>query len=314
MKDREAWLSPKEISLLRCLGDGGLPRKEIARITGMLQPELTRLVKSLESKGIISVHKKGISTMIAFSKMKHASVLRRVFDEYSHMKLEGLLSLSSYRVIASLAARPALTRNELLASSGISPRTLHAVLKKLREIGVVRVQERGVYVLSDRFAPFADFASEMMSFFNQKKALSFSADSVIVWERGPEFIVRTRAKKEGKDFKLTAFSAFGDYGVPLIQEWHYYYHPVGTWRRTVDEVLLQSLLMKPRDTRENTAILMLWEKNGLWRRLGRIREGASRYDLEKDVETIVAYFSDPETNRPAGFPRIRELKEKIGGS
>lgn len=314
MKNRDAWLSPREIALLRCLGDGGLPRKEVARITGMLQPELTRLVKSLESKGIISVHKKGISSSIAFSNTKHASILRRVLDEYGHMRLEGILSLASFRVIACLAARPALTREELRVFSGISPRTLQTVLMKLREVGIVRVQGRGVYVLSERFAPLRDFAREMMSFSNQRKALSFSTDSIIIWERGPEFMVRSRARKEDKDYKLTAFSAFGDYGVPLIQDWHYYYHPVGSWRRTVDEVLLQSMLIRPRDTRENTAILMMWEKNGLSRRLNRIREAAAKYGLEKALETIVAYLHDPEKNRPPGFPRVRELKEKIGGS
>jgi DNA-binding MarR family transcriptional regulator len=313
MKDGETWLSPREISLLRCLGDGGLPRKEVAKITGMLQPELTRLVKSLESKGIISVHKKGISSSIAFSDSKHASLFRRVLNEYGHMRLEEVLSLASLRVIASLAARPASTREELLSSSGISPRTLHTVLRKFRGVGIVRVQGRGVYGLSDRFVPFGDFSREMMSFSNQRKVLAFSSDSVVIWERGSEFIVRTKARKESSDFKLTAFSAFEDYGVPLIQDWHYYYHPVRDWRRTVDEVLLQSMLVRPRDARENTAILMLWEKNGLSRRLGRIREGAARYGLEGEIETIVAYFQYPERNRPSGFPKMRDLREKMGG-
>jgi len=314
MNDWDAWLSPREISLLRCLKDGGLSRKEVARITGTLQPELTRLVRSLELKGIISIRKHGISSSIALSDTKHASILRRILDEYGHMKLEGTLSLSSFRVIASLAARSSLTREELLVSSGISPRTLHTVLRKFREVGIVRVQERGIYALSERFALFGDFAREMISYSNQRKALSFSTGSVVIWERGPEFIVRTKAGKESKNFKLTAFSAFGDYGVPLIQDWTYYYHPAGAWRSTVDEVLLQSMLVRPRDTRENTAILMLWEKNGLSRKLARIREAAANYGLEKDIETIVAYFRDPEKNRPLGFPRIQELKEKIGGT
>lgn len=256
----------------------------------MLQPELTRLVKSLESKGIVVVHKRGVSSSIAFSETKHASLLRRILNELGHMRLEEVLSLAPLRVIASLAVRPASTRAEILSSSGISPRTLQTVLRRFREVGIVRTYGRGVYELSSRFAPFADFARELMSFSNQTKALAFSSDSIVVWERGPEFIVRTKARKEDDAFKLTAFSAFEGYGVPLIQDWHYYYHPHGPWRRTPDEVLLQSLLIKPLGSREMTAMKSLWERKAMWRSLGKLRAKARGYRVDADLERLIERF------------------------
>ena len=158
MKEEEVGLSPREIALLRCLRDGERPRREVARALGMSQPALTRLVKSLESNGIVVVRRNGMSSSLSFSELKHASVLRRILNEYSHMRLEEVLSLASLRVIASLAIRPASTREEIQLSSGVSPRTIHTVLSRFKAVGIIRVHGRGVYELSDRFASFAEFA------------------------------------------------------------------------------------------------------------------------------------------------------------
>jgi len=296
MKEEEVGLSPREIALLRCLRDGERPRREVARALGMSQPALTRLVKSLESKGIVVARRNGVSSSLSFSELKHASVLRRILNEYSHMKLEEILSLASLRVIAALAVHPALTRDEIRLSSGVSLRTIHTVLSRFKAVGIVRVRRRGIYELSDRFAPFAEFARELMSFSNQRKALAFSPDSVVIWERGGEFVIRTKARKESGDFRKTAFSAFDNYGLPLIQEWHYYYHPHGSWRRTPDEVLLQSLLIRPLGSREINALKMLWDWKTLWRNIDQLIIKAGRYGVSAELRRLIGGFKGNEKN------------------
>ncbi len=296
MKDEEVGLSPREIALLRCLRDGEQPRKEIARALGMSQPALTRLVKSLESKGTVVVRRSGMSSSLSFSELKHASVLRRILNEYSHMRLEEVLSLASLRVIASLAVHPASTRDEIQLSSGVSPRTIHTVLNRFKAVGIIRVHGRGVYELSDGFAPFAEFARELMSFSNRKKALAFSSDSVVIWERGGEFVIRTKARKETEDFRKTAFSAFDSYGLLLVQEWHYYYHPHGSWRRTPDEVLLQSLLIKPLGSREINALRVLWDRKILRRSIERLIMKAGRYGVTAELRRLIEDFKGHEKN------------------
>src|SRR4030067_282581 len=311
MKPSSSGLSPREVSLLVSIRDGKRTGKEISQNLGVSSPELTRMVKSLTSKGLVVSERLGMSTSVSISRLKHSTHLRRVLSEYSHMRLERILSLSTLDVLSCLAASPGQTRADILSTTGISPRTLQTVLKRLRGCGIVRVKTRGVYELSDRFAPFGEFAQEFDEYSNQRNATQFCTDSIMIWHRGREFIIRTKCEKEDADFKLTAFSVFERFGVPLFLGWQYYYHPVGKWRGTVDEALLQSLLTRPRDTSENTAILMLWEKNGLSRALNRVKKGATRYGLEDDIETIAAYFRDPERNPPPDFPKIGELKEKL---
>lgn len=313
MKQRQARLSPREMSVLVSIREGEKTRKTVARETGASPPELTRLVKALESKGLVAVHRTGISSSISFSELKHALLLRRALNEFSHMKLERVLSLASLDVMSSLATSPGSTRDEIASSSGISARTIQTTLKGARELGIVTARSRGAYEISDRFELFANFARELDEYSNQRTANEFCPDALVVWQRGKAFIIRTRRDKEDDRFKMTAFSVFEDHGVPLFTNWHYYYHPPGEWRRTLDEVLLQSLLIRPRGSRENTAILMLWERNNLGRNLGRLRDKARRYGLEDELETIVAYFEDPEKNRAPGFPRMSELKDKLGG-
>lgn len=294
MKHGEIGLSPREIALLRHLRDGEQPRKEVAIALGIPPSGLTRLVKSLESKGIVVVRKVGMSSSMNFSDMKHASILRRILNEYGHMELEEILSLASLRVIISLATQSPSTRPEMLSSSKVSPRTLQTVLSRLRAVGMLRIRRRGTYELSNRFELFADFARELVSFFNHKKALAFSSDSVVVWERGNEFVVRTRAREERDGFMKTAFSAFDGYGVPLVQDWHYYLHPHGTWRRTPEEVFLQSLLIRPLSSREFNALNMLWSRKNLRLRMSQLRAKARRYGVDADLERLIDSFRGQE--------------------
>ena len=299
MIHRSIGLSPKEMTLLKRIRDGESPRKDIAKTMGVAQSELTRLLKSLESKGMLVVRRNGMSSSVAFSDMKHALLLRRILNEYSHMRLEEILSLASLRVLASLAVSPVSTRTEMQSSSGVSPRTLQTVLSKFMELGVVRVHARGVYELSDRFAPFTDFARELSEYSNQREARDFSPDSVVIWERGSDFIVRTKSRKENDDFRATAFSAFGNYGVPLIQDWQYYYHTHGNWRRTADEVFLQSLAVRPLGSREMAAMKMLWQRKSLWRNPSRLRARAKAYGFNDELERAVACFQNQEKKESA---------------
>lgn len=305
-------LTPREVSVLISIRERSRTMKSIAQNLDIPRPELTRLVRSLRTKGLVVVERQGMSSSVSISDQKHASRLRRIFDEFSHMKLEKILSLTSFDVLSALAAYPGLSRSDIMSSSDISARSLHTALKNLRGLGVVRARTRGAYEISDRFEPFVEFVREYDDYSNRQKAKDFCRDAMVVWQRGRKFIIRTKCESENNEFRLTAFSAFGHYGVSLFLGWQYYYHPVGRWRRTVDEVLLQSMLLRPRDVRENTAILMLWYKNNLSRNLGQLREGASRYDLQNDLETIASYFRDPERNRPPVFPKMDELEEKMG--
>src|SRR4030065_576683 len=136
MKPSSSGLSPREVSLLVSIRDGKRTGKEISE-------------------------KLGMSTSVSISSLKHATYLRRVLSEYSHMRLERILSLSTLDVLSCLAASPGQTRADILFTTGISPRTLQTVLKRLREIGIVRVKTRGVYELSDRFAPFGELGREV---------------------------------------------------------------------------------------------------------------------------------------------------------
>jgi DNA-binding MarR family transcriptional regulator len=285
--------------------------KSIAQNLNIPQPELTRLVRSLRTKGFVVIERQGMSSFVSISDQKHASRLRRILDEFGHMKLEKILSLTSLDVLSALASSPGSSRSEIMFASCVSTRSIHTALKRLRELGVVRTTARGVYEISERFEPLAEFVREFDSYSNQQKAKEFCRDAMVIWQRGREFIIRTECVSETSEFRLTAFSAFERYGVPLFLGWQYYYHPVGRWRRTIDEVLLQSMLLRPRDARDNTAILMLWHDNNLSRNLDRLRKGASRYGLQNDLETIANYFRDPERNRPPGFPKMGELNEKL---
>ena len=93
---------------------------------------------------------------------------------------------------------------------------------------------------------------------NQKLALEFAPDAVIVWERNEEFIMESSKYEQKDGFLLTGVSAFARFGVPLLTSKSYFFCSPFTRKLRLEDTIIHSLLV-PNGSMLPT--LLAWKKN-----------------------------------------------------
>ncbi len=269
--------------------------------------QLSRVVSDLVDKGFLSTEKLGLSKNVSLSKTKHAALWRRLALEFGHMPLHELLSRGSLEVLSAIGSQQLANRRQIAESSLVSEATAARSLERLRELGVVQKDKEGAYCISPRFHVLAEFTTEFRSYMNQKLALEFAPDAVIVSERNEEFIIESSKFEEKDGFLPTGVSAFARFGVPLMaQKSHFFYSPYARKLR-LEDAIVHSLLV---DSSNPLPTLLAWKKNEARLNMQYLRHAAEKYGVAVSVMEIVRYFASQGVERPDRFPPWNEFLAK----
>jgi DNA-binding MarR family transcriptional regulator len=296
-------LGPDELRCLRFIAIRGTARaSEIASALNISKVQLSRVISGLVDKGFLSTEKLGLSKNVSLSETKHAMLWRRLALEFGHMPFHKLLSGGSLEVLSAIGSKQLANRKDIAENSLISEATAARVLESLGQLGVV--QREGAYRISPRFQLLAEFTAEFRRYMNQKLALDFAPDAVVVWERNEEFIVESSRPQEKDDFLLTGISAFARFGVPLLaRKSHFFYSPF-TRKLRLEDAIIHSLLV-PNGSLLPT--LLVWKKNEGRLNMQYLRQRAEKYDAATSVIEIVSYFESQGSQRPERFPPWNEF-------
>ena len=308
MKDGETGmqrirLGPDELKCMRYIARHGTARaSQIASALSISKAQLSRVISSLVDKGFISTEKLGLSKNVSLSETKHAALWRRLALEFGHMPLDKVLSGGSLEVLSAIGSQLLANRRQVAVSSLVSESTAALVLESLRQLGII--QKDGAYRISPRFQIFAEFTTEFRRYMNQKLALEFAPDAVIVWERNEEFIIESSKSEQRDGFLLTGISAFARFGVPLMgQKSHLFYSPLARKLR-LEDAIIHSLLM-PNGNMLPT--LLAWKKNESELNMQYLKRAAEKYNIATAVTEIIDYFESQGSKRPERFPPWNEF-------
>jgi DNA-binding MarR family transcriptional regulator len=291
---------------LRCLrfiaGHGTARASEIASALGTSRVQLSRVISELVDKGFLSTERLGLSKNISLSETKHAALWRRLALEFGHMPLHELLSGGSLEVLSAIGSQQLANRRQIAENSLISEATAARVLESLRQLGIIR--RDGAYRICPRFQILAEFTAEFRSYMNQKLALEFAPDAVIIWERNEEFILESSKSEQKDGFLLTGVSAFARFSVPLLApKSHFFYSPF-TRKLRLEDAVIHSLLV-PNGSVLPT--LLTWKKNEGRLNTQYLRHKAEKYDATASVAEILSYFESRGSQRPESFPPWNEF-------
>ncbi len=303
-------LTTTEIRALRAIGQGN--EQSIGRIseaTDILYPVMSRAISSLSKKGFLRVSRRGLTRQVSLSDAKHAQLFKRLLSEFSHMNFEKILTGSSMEVLSHITDAP-LKRKEIEEQSCLTAKTVKVALKRLKEFGVVFVKEGFTYVLNRRFSLLGEFVEEFRRYYNQRLAEDFSADSVIIWQVGKEFLIKTRSSKEYESFFLTGISAFHQYGIKLfLPDYDYYFHSPYKTKLGVEDILLHAIIADPNGTRTILSALLLWKKNDRMN-VKYLLEEAKKYRVDDVVYALIDYLNSEGRTKPGYFPTWAEYLAK----
>jgi len=300
-------LTSTEMRVLRVVGRGDeMTVGGISKATNSPYPALSRVISSLVNKGFLRVSQRGLSRWVSLSDAKHAQLFKSLLSESSHMNFEEALADSSIEVLSHIADAPR-KRSEIEERSGLTAKTIKATLKRLREFGVVIAKERFTYILNTRFGLLREFVEEFRRYHNQRLAEDFSADSVIIWQRGKEFLVKTSSSKDRDGFSLTGISAFHQHGVKLfLPDYNHYFHSPYKTRLRVEDILLHAITTDPYGTRTILSVLLLWKVNEAQIDVENLLEEAKKYQIEDAVNALIDYLNSDGRKKPEYFPAWSE--------
>ncbi|MDD3791902.1 MAG: MarR family winged helix-turn-helix transcriptional regulator [Candidatus Bathyarchaeota archaeon] len=243
--------SKAELQTLREIARGNYELSSIQAKLSIKPPLLTYTLKKLQSKGLIKLDNNGVKKQVYLSDAKHAILLRNLLTIYDHVDWENLLKDKAIKILFQVLTGP----DKL---TGVPRNTLWRYMKVFKARGIITHEGK----VNSQFRGLPEFLEEYHSFFAKKIANELSDNSVILWQRNMQLLIRTAksSKPSNRYFHKTATSIFPMYNLPLFSEFDVYFY--STTKQTIkpEDAILHTLLIEPSNVRYSTYALLLLKK------------------------------------------------------
>ena len=282
--------SKAELQMLREIARGNYELSSIQAKLSIKPPLLTYTLKKLQNKGLIKIAHKGAKKQVSFSDTKHAILLKNLLSIYDYVDWENVLKGKAIEILFQV-----LTDSDKLTA--VPRNTLWRYMKDFKSRGII--QECKV---NPQFRGLSEFLEEYQSFFAKKMANEFSDNSVILWQREMEFLIRTpkSVKAPTRAFHKTATSIFSVYDLPLFSEFDIYFYSTTKKSITPEDAILHTLLLEPGNVRYSTYALLLLKKTEKQIDKTYLLREAEHFGLETQVKGMLEFL---QTHiRPEGQP------------
>jgi DNA-binding MarR family transcriptional regulator len=284
------------------LGEVSRSPGSISELAGRIHkspPVITESVNRLISKGYLDEDKALNRRVVKLSERKHAQLLRELLMEYPHVPWRDLLSFSGIIPLLKLEL------GNLPLS--VSRSTEWRALRNLMSHGIVSKKDK-VLEINPRFGKAGEFIGEFQNYQSLRLARDASDKAVIVWSKGPSFIIRVPEDVTIRDahFKPTGTTKMGEFGIPLVSNFKFYFYSPRVKEITPEETVLHTLLT---DGITNTTYgLILMAKLSIDRK--KLLRRAEEYGLEFQVRAMIDFLDGRKTSSSVSLPKWSEFAEK----
>ncbi len=262
---------------------------------------LTYTTKKMQKKGLIKLANKGVKKQAFLSDTKHAILLKNLLTIYDYVDWENLLRDKAIEILFQV-----LTDSDKL--TGIPRNTLWRYMKDFKSRGIITQEGK----VNPQFRGLIEFLEEYQSFFTMKIANELSDNSVILWQRDMQLLIRTAksTKPPNGDFHKTATSIFADYDLPLFSEFDVYFY--STTKETIkpEKAVLHTLLIEPGSVRYSTYALLLLKKTEKQIDKKYLLREAEGLGLETQIEDMLEFLQTHIRREGKPLPGWNEFAEK----
>src|SRR2546425_3834304 len=262
-------------------------------------PVVTESVNRLISKGLVDEEKGLNRRLVRLSERKHAQLLRELLLKYPRVPWEDLLSFSG--IIP-------LLRLELgTVPLSVSRSTEWRALRNLMSHGIISRKD-DTFEINPKFGKAGEFINEFQNYYNLNQAREASDKAVIVWSRGPSFIIRVPEEAMIRDnrFKPTATTKMPEYGIPLVSSSKFYFYSPLAKEIAPEDTVLHTLLTD--GITNTTYALILMAKISVDRK--KLLRKAEEYDLKPQVQGMIDFLEGKKTTPSLNLPTWSEFAEK----
>jgi DNA-binding HxlR family transcriptional regulator len=283
--------SKAELQTLKEITRGNYGLSSIQEKLSVKPSLLTYTLRKLQSKGLIKLTNKGVKKQAYLSDTKHAILLKNLLTIYDYVDWEKLLKDKAIEILFQALTEP----NKL---TGVPRNTLWRYMKDFKSRGIITQEGK----VNSQFRGLTEFLEEYQSFFAKKIANELSENSLILWQRDMQLLIRTAksTKPPNRYFHKTATSIFADYNLPLFSEFDVYFY--STTKETIkpEDAVLHTLLIEPGSVRYSTYALLLLKKTEKQTDKAYLIREAELLGLETQSEGMLEFL---QTHiRPEGQP------------
>ncbi len=267
--------------------------------TGLSKGRVSIATRNLENLGFIIRERRGRRIYLRIGNTLHASLLFDFLREYPSIPIEKILT---HRRISMLSIIE-YSRISLIAEIiGVSRQTIYNIIKDFLRYGIL-VRRKG-YRINPRHEILKRFVSEYQGFINRMEMKKVDDGAVLLWERGPEFLMKTNRRIEKENYHLTATSAFTRFGLLFISSHNYYFYS----KRDVSsasEVIIHTLLANS-NSKTSIAYACLLYKKTKPRDLIKV---SKIYGMENKASKIIKYVDEKQDFKD--FPSREDYNELL---
>jgi len=289
-------LGKTELKILRNFNEGDALKDIVGKVR-ISKGKLSVALKNLEKLGFIirEVHNKRI--FLKIGNTKHATLFFDFIREYQNLPIEKILTQRRIAMLSVIENEPCVTAKIV----GVSCQTVYNAIKDFLRYGIL-IKKNG-YKINPRHRKLKAFVFEFQSFLNRMEITKVDMNAILIWERGPEFLIKTHGEIKERNYHLTAVSVFKNFGLLFMPSYNYYFYS----RRdtTISDIIIHTVLIEP-DSKTNIAYACLLYQKTKPKDLVRI---AKIYKMGDKAEKIIKYVDKKQDFDD--FPRRQEYNELL---
>ncbi len=289
-------LGKTELKILRNLNEGDA-LKDIVEKVKISKGKVSVAMKNLERLGFIIRERHNKRIFLKMGNTKHASLFFDFLKEYPTLPVEKLLTQRRIAMLSVIENKPSVIAKII----GVSCQTVYNAIKDFLRYGIL-VKKNG-YKINPRHRILKAFVFEFQSFLNRMEMAKADEEAILIWEQGPEFLIKTHKEIKEKNYHLTATSIFKNFGLLFMPSYNYYFYS----RRdiTISDIIIHTVLIEP-DSKTNIAYACLLYQKTKPKDLMRI---AKIYKMEKKAAKIIKYVDEKQDFDD--FPSRQEYNELL---
>ena len=252
--------------------------------------------------GLAEKKRAGKSVEVSISESRHAQILGEIYHEFARLPIDKILSHSSLNVLALLNT-PRSVKHIALAT-GLSRTWIHHSIKSMGKYGIVVKRDEN-YELNPKHSKIRKFVESYFAYANHNIARALSEGAVILWQRGNEFLFKTKERVKN-EVKETAITKFPSFGIQMISETRYYFYS----KRGIDnsDILMHVILIDPKSQTYNAYACIFYQKV----KPENLIEKAEIYDLQEHVELLIKHLKTKERNFFMSWKEYESLARDYG--
>ena len=267
-----------ELRMLRNFREGD-SLKDAAKRAEISRGKASIALKNLETLGFVIRERRNKKFFLRRGNAKHASLLFEFLREYPSLPVERLLTQRRITILS-------VVENDISVIAkivGVTAQTVYNAIKDFLRYGILI--KNNVYMINPHHKTLNNFVYEFQSFLNKMEIERTDKNAILLWEHGPEFLIKTNKIIERENYHLTALSALKKFGLLFIPSYNYYFY--SRREMTFSDIIIHTLLTGI-DSKTNVAYAcLLYQKM----KPKDMLKTARIYKMEKMAEKVIKYVN-----------------------